>query len=118
MAFSTLFLDASSGSGTMDGIKDMVSDLSQTIGVDLFEEDIDNVVFQTNEFLCNSDFIGSQGPFWWLLGIVFGLVISLFAWNVINMIRYYNASKEQKRHTAVERVEKALQEQRNSHKAQ
>lgn len=34
------------------------------------------------------------------------------------MIRYYNASKEQKRHTAVERVEKALQEQRNSHKAQ
>lgn len=29
------------------------------------------------------------------LGIVFGLVISLFAWNVINMIRYYNASKEQ-----------------------
>ncbi|MEH2891203.1 hypothetical protein V7T85_06580 [Segatella copri] len=52
------------------------------------------------------------------LGIVFGLVISLFAWNVINMIRYYNASKEQKRHTAVERVEKALQEQRNSHKAQ
>ena len=52
------------------------------------------------------------------LGIVFGLVISLFAWNVSNMIRYYNASKEQKRHTAVERVEKALQEQRNSHKAQ
>lgn len=67
MAFSTLFLEASSSNDTMDGIKDMVSDLSQTIGVDLFEEDIDNVVFQTNEFLCNSDFIGSQGPFWWLL---------------------------------------------------
>ena len=50
MAFSTLFLDASSSNDTMDGIKDMVSDLSQTIGVDLFEEDIDNVVFQTNEF--------------------------------------------------------------------
>ena len=42
MAFSTLFLDASSSNDTMDGIKDMVSDLSQTIGVDLFEEDIDN----------------------------------------------------------------------------
>ena len=70
MAFSTLFLDASSSNDTMDGIKDMVSDLSQTIGVDLFEEDIDNVVFQTNEFLCNSDFIGSQGPFWWLLVVV------------------------------------------------
>lgn len=50
MAFSTLFLDASSGSGTMDGIKDMVSDLSQTIGVDLFEEDIDNVVFKQTSF--------------------------------------------------------------------
>lgn len=55
MAFSTLFLDSASG-GTLGGIKDMVSDLSQTIGVDLFEEDIDNVVFQTNEFLCNQDF--------------------------------------------------------------
>lgn len=82
MAFSTLFLDASSGSGTMDGIKDMVSDLSQTIGVDLFEEDIDNVVFQTNEFLCNSDFIGSQGPFWWILqmsmalGALFSIIVA------------------------------------------
>ena len=65
MAFSTLFLDSASG-GTLGGIKDMVSDLSQTIGVDLFEEDIDNVGFQTNEFLCNQDFIGSDGPFWWL----------------------------------------------------
>ena len=82
MAFSTLFLDASSGSGTMDGIKDMVSDLSQTIGVDLFEEDIDNVVFQTNEFLCNSDFIGSQGPFWGILqmsmalGALFSIIVA------------------------------------------
>lgn len=82
MAFSTLFLDASSSNDTMDGIKDMVSDLSQTIGVDLFEEDIDNVVFQTNEFLCNSDFIGSQGPFWWILqmsmalGALFSIVVA------------------------------------------
>ena len=82
MAFSTLFLDASSSNYTMDGIKDMVSDLSQTIGVDLFEEDIDNVVFQTNEFLCNSDFIGSQGPFWWILqmsmalGALFSIIVA------------------------------------------
>lgn len=82
MAFSTLFLDASSSNDTMDGIKDMVSDLSQTIGVDLFEEDIDNVVFQTNEFLCNSDFIGSQGPFWWILqmsmalGALFSIIVA------------------------------------------
>jgi len=82
MAFSTLFLEASSSNDTMDGIKDMVSDLSQTIGVDLFEEDIDNVVFQTNEFLCNSDFIGSQGPFWWILqmsmalGALFSIIVA------------------------------------------
>ena len=66
MAFTSLFLDTSVGS-TMTGMGDYISDLSKTIGVDLFEEDIDNVVFQTNEFLCNADFIGSQGPFWWLL---------------------------------------------------
>lgn len=81
MAFSTLFLDPASG-GTLGGIKDMVSDLSQTIGVDLFEEDIDNVVFQTNEFLCNQDFIGSDGPFWWILqmsmalGALFSIVVA------------------------------------------
>lgn len=81
MAFSTLFLDSASG-GTLGGIKDMVSDLSQTIGVDLFEEDIDNVVFQTNEFLCNHDFIGSDGPFWWILqmsmalGALFSIVVA------------------------------------------
>ncbi|OFO82888.1 hypothetical protein HMPREF2983_02190 [Prevotella sp. HMSC077E09] len=58
-----------------------MSDLSQTIGVDLFEEDIDNVVFQTNEFLCNPDFIGTQGPFWWILqmsmalGALFSIIV-------------------------------------------
>ena len=62
--FTSLLLQAS-GSAT-GGMADFVSDLSGTIGIDLFDEDIDNVVFQTNEFLCNSDFIGSSGPFWWL----------------------------------------------------
>lgn len=52
------------------------------------------------------------------LVIVFGLVISLFALNVINMVRYYNSGKEHKAQTAVERAEKAFQEQRNQHKAQ
>lgn len=65
MAFTSLILDTSTGSVT-SGMSSYLSDLSKTIGVDLFEEDIDNVVFQTNEFLCNADFIGSQGPFWWL----------------------------------------------------
>lgn len=57
MVISTLFL---AGQGGLQGLSGTISDLSQTIGVDLFEEDIDNVVFQTNEFLCNPDFIGSQ----------------------------------------------------------
>lgn len=77
-----MLLDATSSGDTMSGLKDMVSDLSQTIGVDLFEEDIDNVVFQTNEFLCNSDFIGTQGPFWWILqmamalGALFSIIVA------------------------------------------
>lgn len=65
MAFTSLFLDTSTGSVT-SGMGSYISDLSKTIGVDLFEEDIDNVVFRTNEFLCSADFIGSDGPFWWL----------------------------------------------------
>lgn len=66
--FTSLLLQASGATGSATGgMADFVTDLSNTIGIDLFDEDIDNVVFQTNEFLCNSDFIGSQGPFWWIL---------------------------------------------------
>lgn len=78
MAFSSLFLAAQGG---LQGLSGTISDLSQTIGVDLFEEDIDNVVFQTNEFLCNPDFIGTQGPFWWILqmsmalGALFSIIV-------------------------------------------
>lgn len=78
MAFSSLFLASQGG---LQGLSSTISDLSQTIGVDLFEEDIDNVVFQTNEFLCNPDFIGTQGPFWWILqmsmalGALFSIIV-------------------------------------------
>lgn len=78
----TTLLAADGSSGTLGGLKDMVTDLSQTIGVDLFEEDIDNVVFMTNDFLCNSNFIGSQGPFWWILqmsmalGALFSIIVA------------------------------------------
>ena len=81
MAFTSLILDTSTGSVT-SGMSSYLSDLSKTIGVDLFEEDIDNVVFQTNEFLCNADFIGSQGPFWWILqmcmalGALFSIIVA------------------------------------------
>ena len=46
---------------------DIVSDL----GVNLLEEEIDEVIFQTNQFLTDATFTGSQGPFWWFLLIVF-----------------------------------------------
>ena len=36
-------------------------------GIDLLEEEIDDVIFQTNEFLTDATFTGSQGPFWWFL---------------------------------------------------
>lgn len=81
MAFTSLFLDTSTGSVT-SGMGSYISDLSKTIGVDLFEEDIDNVVFRTNEFLCSADFIGSDGPFWYILqmsmalGALFSIIVA------------------------------------------
>ena len=78
---------AGTGSGSYssddwyENLKTTVSDLSATMGVDLFEEDIDNVVFQTNSFLCNNTFTGSQGPFWYILqmcmalGALFSIIV-------------------------------------------
>lgn len=51
------------GSGITDQIVDQAYDF---MGVGLLEDEIDDVIFQTNQFLLNSDFIGSNGPFWWL----------------------------------------------------
>ena len=44
-----------------------------TLGVDLFEEEIDDVIFQTNEFLTDATFTGDQGPFWWILQMCMSL---------------------------------------------
>ena len=30
------------------------------------QREIDDVIFQTNEFLTDATFIGASGPFWWL----------------------------------------------------
>lgn len=38
-----------------------------TLGVNLFEDEIDDVVFATNSFLTDPSFSGPQGPFWWIL---------------------------------------------------
>ena len=44
-------------------------------GIDLLEEEIDDVIFQTNEFLTDATFTGSQGPFWWLAKTCLFLVV-------------------------------------------
>ena len=49
-------------------------------GINLLEEEIDDVIFRTNEFLTTDTFIGDQGPFWWLvqmsmaLSVIFTLI--------------------------------------------
>ena len=44
-----------------------------TFGINLLEEEIDDVIFQTNEFLCDATFTGTQGPFWWILQMCMAL---------------------------------------------
>ena len=55
---------------------------SAGVGVELFEEEIDNVIFATNEFLTDATFIGDDGPFWMImqvcmcLGALFALIMA------------------------------------------
>ena len=42
-------------------------------GINILEEEIDDVIFQTNEFLTDATFTGSQGPFWWILQMCMAL---------------------------------------------
>ena len=49
---------------------EVVDSIVNNIGIDMFDEEIDDVIFQTNQFLLNSDFIGSNGPFWWKLVVI------------------------------------------------
>lgn len=60
----------------------LLDSISTNLGVDLFESEIDDVIFQTNQFLCDPTFTGSQGPFWWILeccmalGALFALIMA------------------------------------------
>ena len=47
-------------------------------GINLLEEEIDDVIFSTNEFLTDATFTGGQGPFWWILQMSMALA-GLFA---------------------------------------
>lgn len=40
----------------------MTDNILSDFGIGLLEEEIDDVIFQTNEFLCDATFTGSQGP--------------------------------------------------------
>jgi len=62
---------------------DALGEASSTgVGVELFEEEIDNVIFATNEFLTDATFIGDDGPFWMImqvcmcLGALFALIMA------------------------------------------
>ena len=47
-------------------------------GINLLEEEIDDLIFRTNEFLTDATFTGGQGPFWWILQMSMALA-GLFA---------------------------------------
>lgn len=53
-------------------------------GINLLEEEIDDVIFQTNEFLTDATFTGSQGPFWWLVHFS-----RFYHLQIIDIQRYY-----------------------------
>ena len=56
-------------------------------GINILEEDIDDVIFQTNEFLCDATFTGQQGPFWWILQMCMALA-ALFSLIVAGGMAY------------------------------
>ena len=60
------------------------SNILSDFGINILEQEIDDVIFQTNEFLCDATFTGSQGPFWWLLVVtaflpILSIVTRLFS---------------------------------------
>ena len=50
-----------------------MADILQDFGINILEEEIDDVIFQTNEFLCDATFTGANGPFWWLVQMAMAL---------------------------------------------
>ena len=51
----------------------MADNILSDFGINILEEEIDDVIFQTNEFLTDATFTGSQGPFWWILQMCMAL---------------------------------------------
>lgn len=64
-----------------------MADILSDLGIGILEEEIDDVIFQTNEFLCDATFTGSQGPFWWILQMSMALA-ALFSLIVAGGMAY------------------------------
>ncbi len=54
------------------------SNILSDFGINILEEEIDDVIFQTNEFLTDATFTGQGGPFFWILQTSMALA-ALFA---------------------------------------
>ena len=63
------------------------SSILSDFGINILEQEIDDVIFQTNEFLCDATFTGSQGPFWWILQMCMALA-ALFSIVVASSMAY------------------------------
>ena len=56
---------AASGAGSGSEYWEALDSISSVgMGVELFEEEIDDVIFATNQFLTDATFIGESGYFW------------------------------------------------------
>lgn len=76
MTTQNLFLAAEE-----ESLKNVVDSLDQVFGMSLFEEEIDQVIFRTNEFLISGG-ADTGGPFWYImqfcmtLGALFGVIMA------------------------------------------
>lgn len=68
--FSNLLLDITFSGADTATVAKSVNDI---LGVNLFENSIDEVIFSTNQFVSDATFIGPNGPFWWILQMCMAL---------------------------------------------
>ena len=73
MTIMFVMMSMSSVQAQSSPIPEEVDSLVGYIGINLFDEEIDDVIFQTNEFLTDATFIGASGPFWWILEMCMAL---------------------------------------------
>lgn len=65
----------------------MADNILSDFGINILEEEIDDVIFQTNQFLCDATFTGHSGPFWYILNICMALA-ALFSLIVAAQMTY------------------------------